>query len=127
MSEEKGFLNKDQEKAVARLVDDAIKLKGVMELGDGIVALVLIGLLDNELLHKQVIERNNVSVDTIEQVRVFADQVLEQDWEGAAETIAGLTNELINIPGLDEESEGMMLLGLFMMIAGAIKDKQQSA
>ena len=127
MSKEKGFLTKEQENAYADLLDDCIKAKGPLELVDGFAARILIGIIDNELIEKQIIERHAVDPVFITNIQLLGEFVLEKDWEKAAHEAAEIVNTLVNIPGLDEDSEAMIFVGLFMTLAGAIKAKQNNS
>lgn len=54
MAEKRGILSKADEKWLAKFMDKAIKLKGVLELIDGGVIRVLITTLDNIVVEKYV-------------------------------------------------------------------------
>ena len=110
---EKGILTSEQEKALAQKLDEAIKLKGILELIDGVVFKALITLLDDQLVEK-LPEGIKTSLAAI------ATAVINNDVE-AAETLAtDLINGLIDVPLLDEESEGLIIGALIRLIVSSI-------
>ena len=110
---EKGILTTEQEKALATMLDDAIKLKGILELIDGYVFKALITFVDDKYLDQL---QSNVKGKLAE----LATAVIAKD-VAAAETIAADTlNMLIDIPGLDEDAEGLIFKGIVEIVVGAV-------
>ena len=127
MSQELGFFTKEQEKALAEVIDSAIEAKGFVEMMDGFVARIAISVVDNELIEKQVIQKHDLSDALIEDIQVLATQVLDKDYTGAAETGAMIVNELVDIPGLSEDDEAMLFSGFLTMIVGAVTKKSKES
>ena len=125
MAKELGFFNKDQEKALAKLLDDALKFKGIMEFVDGYFAKAFVRLVDDNLAQKQLIDRFNIEQSVVDKVGAVADSVVAKDWDKATEQGAEVLNEIIDIPGLSEDAEGEMFEGALKMIHGAIKLKRE--
>jgi hypothetical protein len=110
---EKGIFTLEQEKKLAGLLDDAIKLKGILELVDGLVFRQLLTLLDDQLIDK-LPEAIKVKLTQI------AEAVIANDVE-AAETLAtDLINSLIDVPVLDEEAEGLLIGALVRLIVSSV-------
>lgn len=49
---EKGIFTKEQEKKLASLLDELIKLKGLFEMVDGLVFTAIISMVDDQLINK---------------------------------------------------------------------------
>ena len=110
---EKGIFTLEQEKKLAGLLDDAIKLKGVMELVDGLVFRQLLTLLDDQLINK-LPEAIKVKLAQI------AEAVIAEDVETAETLATDLINSLIDVPVLDEESEGLLIGALVRLIVSSV-------
>ncbi len=116
--EEKGILTVEQEKELSSLLDEVVKLKGFTELIDGYVFKVVLTLLDDTLVDKLQVELKVKLAELVE--AVMANDV------PLAETLAAeIINGLVNIPGLDEDSEGLIFKGAIELIVGAILAKLQ--
>jgi hypothetical protein len=110
---EKGIFTLEQEKKLAGLLDDAIKLKGLMELVDGLVFRALLTLLDDQLIDK-LPEAIKVQLSQI------AEAVIAEDVETAETLATDLINSLIDVPLLDEESEGLLIGALVRLIVSSV-------
>jgi len=121
--EEKGILTAAQEKLLAGLLDDAIVLKGVMELVDGYVFKAVITFVDDKYVDKL---KEEIKV----QLAALAEAVIAEDVVLAEQLATDLVNSLIDIPGLDEESEGLVFKGVIEILVGVvlkwIEDKKEA-
>lgn len=108
-----GIFTADQEKKIAELLDEAIKLKGILELIDGYVFKAIITFGDDALLDK-LPENFKLKLSAI------ADAVLAEDVDNAEILVAEILNELVNIPVLDEDSEGLLFKAAVQFIVGAV-------
>jgi hypothetical protein len=115
MSSDKGILNREQEKAFARLIDDAIKAKGLVELFDGYAARAIIVIVDDEL-----IEKLKLAPGLKEKLGNLADAALAENVDDAEVIGAAILNMLVDIPGLDEDAEAVMFEGAVKIIVGAV-------
>jgi hypothetical protein len=113
--EEKGILTQEQEKRLAELLDDVIKLKGFLELLDGYVFKALITFLDDKFA-------DQIKVEIKIKLAELVDAVLAEDIETAQDLAAEVINMLIDIPGLDEESEGLLFKGMIQLLVGVVLD-----
>lgn len=113
---EKGFLSKAQEKFIANAIDTAIKLKGIPEMLDGIVAKAMITALDDYLLDKV-----EVTEVVKSQISLFVDKAMAGNVEECETIAASITNSLVDIPGIDEEAEGLIFKAAVNLIVGAVK------
>ncbi len=113
--EEKGILTVEQEKKLAELLDDVIKLKGVLELIDGYVFKALITFLDDKFADK-------IKVEIKVKLGELVDAVINKDLESGETLAAEVINMLIDVPGLDEESEGLLFKGLIQLLVGVVVD-----
>ena len=127
MSEELGFFTKEQEKALAEVIDSAIEAKGFVEMMDGFVARIAISVIDNELIEKRLVKAHELSDVFVEDIRILSNQVLNKEYIAAAETGALIVNELVDIPGLSEDDETMIFVGFLTMIVGAITKKAKES
>jgi hypothetical protein len=108
-----GILTNEQEKVLAGKLDDLIKLKGILEIIDGYVFKAVITLLDDKLIDKLP--------DTLKvKLAELADALIGNDLDKAVGISADLINGLVDVPGLDEESEGLLLKGILELIVGAV-------
>jgi len=110
---EKGIFTKEQEKFLSNVIDDALKLKGFLELVDGYVARVVISVIDDQLVDKL---KEEVKV----KLAAVADAALREDVDEAEDAAADLLNFLIDVPGLDEDAEGLIFKGAVELAVGAI-------
>jgi hypothetical protein len=108
-----GILTREQEKVLAGWVDDAIKLKGILEIVDGYAARAVISIVDNSGLEKLPEE---LKVDLGELVTAAMDKDIELVEEKAALVL----DSLIDIPGVDDEAEAILFEGAVKIIVGAI-------
>lgn len=113
--EEKGILTLEQEKKLAELLDNVIKLKGFLELVDGYVFKALITFLDDKFA-------DQIKIEIKLKLAELVDAVLAEDIEGAEALAADVINMLIDVPGLDEESEGLLFKGIIQLLVGVILD-----
>lgn len=108
-----GIFTSEQEKKLASLLDDVVKLKGIAELLDGYVFKAIITFVDDKFVDKLE-----------EEVKIklagLAEACLSEDVELAELLAAELLNFLVDIPGLDEESEGLLFKGAIEFIVGAV-------
>ena len=98
---EEGILTSEQEKTLSALLDDAIKLKGVAE------------FVDDKFIDKL---KEEIKI----KLAALVEAVMAEDVELAEQLATELVNSLIDIPGLDEESEGLLFKGVIEIIVGAI-------
>ena len=115
---EKGILTSVQEKELAGMLDEAVKLKGFLELIDGYVFKVVITILDDTLVDKL---REDIKV----QLAALVDAVMAEDVPLAEQLATDILNGLVDIPALDEDAEGLMFKGIIELIVGAILTKVQ--
>jgi hypothetical protein len=110
------ILTEDNRKFIANAIDDAIKANVFIELVDGYVARGVLNLLDG-FIDKKVTISDEVKLKLNNLVEAAKDEDLE-----AAEVIAAdILNGLVNIPGLEEDSESLLFEGAVKIIVGAIK------
>lgn len=110
---EKGILTTEQEKQLAAALDNAIKLNGFLELIDGYVFKALITFIDDKYLDK-------LQTDVKTKLGELASAVIAKDVAKAEELSAEVLTMLIKIPGLDEESEGLLFKGIVEIVVGAV-------
>jgi hypothetical protein len=110
---EKGILTSDQEKALATMLDDAIKLNGFLELIDGYVFKALITFVDDKYL-------DQLQVDVKTKLAELASAVIAKDVDKAEELATEVMVLLIKIPGLDTDSEGLLFKGIIEVVVGAV-------
>lgn len=113
--EEKGILTLEQEKKLAELLDNVIKLKGFLELVDGYVFKALTTFLDDKFA-------DQIKVEIKLKLAELVDAVLAEDIELAETLAADVINMLLDIPGLDEESEGLLFKGIIQLLVGVVLD-----
>jgi hypothetical protein len=116
---ELGFLTSKQEKALAEMIDEALHLKGFLELIDGYAAKIVITLIDDKLLEKLAVK---VSADIKAQIGALVDAAIAKDLPLAETLASALLTSVVNIPGLDKETEGLILKGAIELLVGALID-----
>ena len=120
MSERKGLFTKEQEIFFAGLLDDAIKFKNpIMEALDKAAFKLVIQNVDNILLEK-------IPEDWQNPLEPVLDAALQKKWTEAGELAAKFINEKIDIPGVDEVSEQVLISGIVQLIVGAILAKVET-
>ena len=110
---EKGIFTLEQEKMLASKLDDAIKLKGLLELIDGVVFRAIITLLDDQLINK-------LPEGVKTQLAAIAQAAIDEDVEKAETLATDLINGLIDVPLLDEESEGLLIGAIVRLIVASV-------
>lgn len=113
--EEKGILTPEQEKKLAELLDNVIKLKGFLELIDGYAFKALITFLDDKFA-------DQIKLEIKLKLSELVNAVLAEDIPTAETLAAEVINMLLDVPGLDEESEGLLFKGVVQLVVGAILD-----
>jgi len=108
-----GILTREQEKVLAGWVDDAIKLKGILELVDGYAARVIITFVDNTGLEK-LPEELKVSLSEL------VTAAMDKDIETVETKAAEILDSLLDIPGLDDEAEALLFEGAVKILVGAV-------
>ena len=109
----KGIFTVEQEQKLAGMLDDAVKMKGLLEIVDGYLFKGIITIVDNEY-----IDRLNEEVKL--QLQKLATACIDEDVDEAAAAVVELANSLIDIPMLDETSEGLIFKGAVDLILGAV-------
>jgi hypothetical protein len=110
---EKGIFTREQEKKLASLLDDLIKLKGLFEVVDGLVFTAIISLIDDNYINKLPDEIKVKLTEIIE-------AVLNDDVEKAEAVATELINALVDVPLLDEEMEGLLIGSFIRLIVSSI-------
>ena len=110
---EKGILTSEQEKVLSEKLDEIVKLKGFLELIDGMVFRSLITFIDNTYVDK-------LAVDVKTKLAALVDAILDKDIETAENIATDIINILIDVPGLDEEAEGLLFKGVIQILVAAI-------
>jgi hypothetical protein len=110
---EKGIYTTEQEKKLADLLDNAIKLKGILELIDGFVFKALITFVDDNYIDKLSVELKTKLAD-------IATAVINNEVDVAEQLSAELISSLAKIPGLDEDAETLLLKGVIQVLVGAV-------
>ena len=110
---DKGILTVVQEKKLAQILDDAVKVSGVFELIDGYLFKILLTFLDDTYADK-------LSVEIKTELGQLAEALMVSDWDAAELVATSIINRLVNIPGLDEDSEGLLFKGIIEIVVGAV-------
>ena len=110
----KGIFTSEQEKQLAQLLDDAVKLKGLAEIADGYIFRGIITFVDDSYADR-------LGTDIKDQLSKLATAVLEKDFKTAEIEATSLLNSLVDIPGLGEESEALLFKGAIELIVAAVQ------
>lgn len=110
-----GIFTKEQEKKISQLLDNVIQLKGIAEFLDGYLFKAILSFVDDKFFDKLPDE---LKVDLSELV----DAVLAENVDLTEELAADIIDGLVDIPGLDDQSEGLLFRGALEFIIGAILD-----
>jgi len=110
---EKGIFTKEQEKKLASLLDELIKLKGLFEMVDGLVFTAIISMVDDNLINKLPDE---IKIKLSE----LAEATMAEDIEKAELLATDLINQLLDIPLLDEDTEGLLIGSLIRLIVSSV-------
>jgi hypothetical protein len=112
--ERKGLLTKEQEKFFAELLDDAILFPNpLIERLDKAAFKLIISAVDDNLADR-------IPEGWQSPLEPVIDACMAGSWEEAGENAAKLINQKIDIPGIDEESEGAIINGVIQLIIGAV-------
>jgi hypothetical protein len=108
-----GIFTAEQEKKLAALLDEAVKLKGFAELLDGHLFKALITFVDDTFVDK-------LDEEVKTQLSGLATACLNEDVDEATVLAADLLNSLIDIPVLEEGSEALIFKGAVELIVAAV-------
>ena len=109
----KGIFTKEQERVLASMLDEAIKMKGLLEIVDGYLLKGIITIVDDEYIDK-------LKPELKLQLQELATACIAEDVALAGTLVGDLLNTLIDIPMLDETSEGLLFKGAVNLIIGAV-------
>lgn len=110
----KGIFTKEQEQKIAGILDDVAKLKGFLELVDGYAFKIVIAFVDDEFAER-------IPEQYKDKLRALATALLNEDFD-LAETLASeAINELVDLPLLDEETEGVIFKGAIEFVVGLVQ------
>lgn len=109
-----GIFTKEQEVKLAGLLDDVVKVKGLLEIIDGYVFKAIIGFIDDEFVDR-------LDPELKEKLSELAEAVLNEDVDTAETLAAELLNYLIDVPLIDEGTEGVIFNGIVTFVIGAIQ------
>ena len=120
---EKGIFTLEQEKILTEKLDEVIKLKGILEIIDGYVFKAIITFVDDTYADR-------IKEDIKVRLALLADAVIKEDITESERLAASLINYLVDIPGLDEDAEGLLFKGTIEILVGAVlrwieKQKQE--
>ena len=114
MSDQKGILNKDQEKVIAKFLDEKIKFEKVwLEALDGVVFGTVVSLVDDYGL-------DAINAVYKEPLATMADGLLEEDYEKAAMAAATLLDIIIDIPNVSDSKEAILFTSTVQYIANLV-------
>lgn len=114
MGTEKGILTAKLEGILADKLDELVKLKGIWESVDGIAFKIVITTIDNNVAEK-------IPEPYKTEVRDLLTEILdEKDYAAACDKAADMIDKLIDIPGLDDDTERLIFTGIFTAIAGLL-------
>lgn len=110
----KGLLTKEQEKFFAELLDDAIPFNSsLLEKLDKPAFKLIIAAVDDNLAER-IPEAWRSPLEPV------IDAAMQGDWGEAGEHASKMINPRVDIPGIDEESEGAIINGVIQLIIGAV-------
>lgn len=110
---DKGVLTVVQEKKLAEILDSAVKVSGVWEFIDGYLFKILLTFLDDTYADK-------LSVEIKTKLSELANALMANDIEAVEQIATDIINALIDVPGLDEDAEGLLFKGIIEIIVGAV-------
>lgn len=107
----KGLFSKEHEKKLAQMIDDAKKWKNpLIEMADGKISLMSIMYIDNVWLDKIPDEFQNP-------LEPIIDKMFEGDYLQAADELADIADQYIDIPGLDKTNEHDLIYHFIVFVA----------
>lgn len=110
---DKGVFNSDQEIQFADLVDKLIKVGPILEIVDGYFFRIVITVLDDKYA-------DQLSVEIKEMLSDLIDAVFEEDVEEVQSICTEIINRLVNVPALDEETEGLLFKAMVQLLVAAV-------
>jgi len=119
---DKGILTKVVEEKLAAKLDELVKLKGIWESVDGLAFKLTLSALDDNLGEK-IPEPYKSGLTSL-----FTAVLDEGDYETAVGNAFEFLDNVVDIPGLDDETEAMLFEGLAtFVIAIILKIKKHEA
>ena len=115
MSKKLGFLNKEQQNKLSKLLDKVIKAKGILEVLDGFALDILLAFVDDQLL-----EKVNLNENLEKLLDEFIDSALDGDVDSAKEIAVVIVDDLFNIPFIDDETEKNVFSSLINLIVNSV-------
>ena len=96
------ILKKELRKALAQKIDDIIKLPALVEPFDGLVLNVCFNHLDENYGDK-------VPKRFVDDIQRAVECFINDDWDGLLAVIPNVLNDIVDIPGLNEDLEGQFM------------------
>ncbi len=96
------ILSKEKRNDLAKKLDDLIKLPAWAEPFDKLILKLGFDYLDEHYGHL-------VPEKFVDDVNAAVDAFIDDDYEGILNLVPGVINDLVDIPGLDEDFEGKFL------------------
>ena len=113
-TENENLLTDKQVKELAKLLDKAVKFKGILEIVDGIAFKIIIGLANQY-------GSSAIKKEYRDKLSILITQVLAGEWDAAETETAIILNSLVDIPGIDEDTELSLFKSVIEVIVKLIK------
>lgn len=111
---EKGILTKAVEAKLATTLDELVKVEGIWEAIDGMAFKLAISALDDNLGEK-------IPEPYKEKLRQLFNKILEEEnYEEAVYLGFEFLDEIVNVPGIDDDMEAMLFDGLARIVVAVI-------
>ena len=109
-----GILTSELESKLATMLDDVVKLKGILETVDGLAFKIAITAIDNNVADKIPEPYKSILASLLIEI------LEEKDYPAACQLASDFLDELVDIPGIDDPTEKMIFTGIFTVIAGLL-------
>jgi hypothetical protein len=111
------FLGKERINKIIKLYDKKVKLPAVIDLVDGAILVPLLNHLDKEYLTPLAVK---LKPSDQKSVIDLIDSYLDQDAEKAKQVLENFTNSKIDIPFIEEETEGKVIRALIDFVEAGL-------
>lgn len=105
-------------KDVAKRLDDVFKFKGVLELADGAVFKIALRMLNDKFADR-------IPVEYQDEVIVLLEAFANDDYSKVTEATVNAIDELVDLPVLNDEEEGILAAAVVQMLNKLIKRKKK--
>jgi len=112
------FIKDQLIKDVAKKLDSLVKLKGIAEVLDGVLFKFALGMLSDKFADK-------IDIGYQDEVILLLEAFVSEDYSKVTQGTVDVLNQVIEIPSLNEDEEGVLIGAIVQAIIKIILNKRK--